>query len=286
MAQGYIQSGLNLLIKGGLVVGAGATAVQYGLFTVHPGQRAIKYDRFQGIQPEEYGDGAHLIIPWVQRPYMFSVRSKPSQTTSRTLTKDLQEVKIGVRVLHRPEVGYLGKIYSDIGLDYDERVLPSIMNEIMKTTVAQYDAKELLQKRATVSRQIEDSLRERSVDFHIELDDVSITSLTYGTDFARAIEAKQVAEQEAERQKYVVERRTQEGIALKIDASAEAEAANLLKIALETHGSGTVQLRKIEACAEIAETLSRSRNIVYLPPGGKGGASGGGSNILLGINPQ
>lgn len=50
--------------------------------------------------------------------------------TSPTGSKDLQMVNIGLRVLYRPEIGGLPDLYRQLGLDYDERVLPSICNEV------------------------------------------------------------------------------------------------------------------------------------------------------------
>ena len=53
-------------------------------------------------------------------------------------------VSITLRVLSRPDVEHLPKIYQNLGLDYDERVLPSIGNEVLKSIVAQFDAAELI----------------------------------------------------------------------------------------------------------------------------------------------
>lgn len=53
-------------------------------------------------------------------------------------------------------------------------------------------------------------MTERAANFNIALDDVSITSLTFGKEFTTAIEAKQVAAQEAERAKYIVEKAEQD----------------------------------------------------------------------------
>ena len=43
---------------------------------------------------------------------------------------DLQMVNIGLRVLHRPDMTQLPAVYRNLGKDYDDRVLPSIMNEV------------------------------------------------------------------------------------------------------------------------------------------------------------
>ncbi len=60
-------------------------------------------------------------------------------------------VSITLRVLSRPNVEHLSRIYQSLGLDYDERVLPSIGNEVLKSIVAQFDAAELITQREVVS---------------------------------------------------------------------------------------------------------------------------------------
>lgn len=182
-----------------------------------------------------------------------------------TGTNDLQMVNLTLRVLSKPNKERLPKIYSELGKDWDERVLPSIVNEVLKTVVAQYNAEQLLTQREKVSAQIREALTERARNFNIELDDVSMTHLTFGREYANAIEAKQVTQQEAERSKYIVQVAEQEKIAAVVRAEGESTAAQLISDAMAGSGDGLLQLRRIEAAKEIAATLSRSRNIVYLP---------------------
>jgi hypothetical protein len=59
-------------------------------------------------------------------------------------------VTITLRVLSRPDTKHLPIIYQSLGLDYDERVLPSIGNEVLKSIVAQFDAAELITQREVV----------------------------------------------------------------------------------------------------------------------------------------
>lgn len=61
-------------------------------------------------------------------------------------------VSITLRVLSRPDIQLLPKIYQSLGMDYDERVLPSIGNEVLKSIVAQFDAAELITQREVVRR--------------------------------------------------------------------------------------------------------------------------------------
>merc|ERR1711941_230043 len=156
-------------------------------------------------------------------------------------------------------------IHKTLGADYDERVIPSVANEVMKATIAQYNAEQLLTQREQVSREIREAIVKRARSFHILMDDVSITHLTYGKEFARAIEEKQVAEQEAERQKFVVQKSEQERQATVIRSEGEAEAAKMISEALREHGTGLIEVRRIDAAKEIAESLSKSPNVMYLP---------------------
>ena len=135
-------------------------------------------------------------------------------------------------------------------LDYAERVLPSIVNETTKAVVAQYNASELLTKRDAVSRQIRESLLKRSSDFQILLDDVSITHLAFSQEYTAAVEAKQVAQQDSERAKYIVEKALQEKRAIIIHAEGEAKSAELIGASIKDNPA-FIQLRRIEASKEV-----------------------------------
>merc|ERR1711966_379718 len=106
-----------------------------------------------------------------------------------------------------------------------------------------------------VSTEIREAIVKRAAQFNILIDDVAITHLTYGKEFSKAIEEKQVAEQEAERQKFVVQMAEQERQATVIRSEGEAEAAMMISLALKEHGTGVIEVRRIDAAKEIAETL-------------------------------
>ena len=90
----------------------------------------------------------------------------------------------------------------------------------------------------------------------------------FSKEFTTAIESKQVAQQDAERSKFVVAKAEQEKLAAIILAEGEGEAAQLISEALKTAGSGAIEVKRIDAALEIATTLSRSRNVLYVPSGG------------------
>lgn len=237
---------------------------KYSLYNVDGGERAVIWDMQKGVLPYTVGEGTHILFPIKQRAHIFEIRTRPRSITTTTGSKDLQNVNISLRVLFRPKVTALPEIFRSLGMDYDERVLPSIGNEVMKAVVAQYNAEELITRREDVSREIAKKLVEAADKFNIILQDVSITHLNFSKEFTQAVEAKQVAQQEAERQKFIVMKAEQEKKAAIIKAEGESEAARLIAEALQA-GPGLIELRRIQAAREIANTIAKSRNITYLP---------------------
>jgi prohibitin 1 len=101
--------------------------------------------------------------------------------------------------------------------------------------------------------------------------------MTFGKEFTKAVEQKQIAQQDAERARFIVEKAEQERQANVIRAEGESESADAISKAIQKAGDGLVQIRKIEASKEIAQTLAGNPNVSYVP-GGKA------SQLLLNVN--
>lgn len=85
--------------------------VQASLYDVKGGTRAVIFDRLSGVKEDVVNEGTHFLVPWLQRAIVYDVRTRPRNISTTTGSKDLQMVTLTLRVLHRPEVKMLPKIY-------------------------------------------------------------------------------------------------------------------------------------------------------------------------------
>jgi len=258
---------LGAVAKAAIGVGGVGLIAYNGLYNVEGGHRAVVFNRLVGVKEEIKAEGTHFAIPWLEWPIIYDVRTRPRNHTSLTGSRDLQMVNISVRVLSRPATASLVDIYRLLGTTYDERVLPSIVNEVCKQVIAQFNATDLITQREHVSQLIAENLKQRAQEFRIILDDVSITDLRFGREFTAAVEAKQVAQQDAERARFLVDKALQDKKSIVIKAKGEARSAELIGEAIKNN-PGFVELRRIDAAREVATAISRSSNRVYLDSDG------------------
>ncbi|KAG8342717.1 SPFH domain [Trypanosoma vivax] len=224
------------------------------VYFVDGGCRAIKFNAITGLKNRTYTEGANFSIPILETPIIFDIRNKPTEVLTATGSRDLQTVNLAVRVLYQPNVGNLPSLYRNVGVEYAETVLPSLVNEIIRAVIAQFNASELLVRRPEVSSRIGLMLAERAKQFHIDITDVSITQMSFGKEYTNAVEAKQVAQQMAERARWRVEQAEQEKKGAILLAEGEAEAARLIGQAVQKNPA-FITLRSLEASRAIANMI-------------------------------
>ena len=150
-----------------------------------------------------------------------------------------------------------------LGINYAEKILSPIVREVSKAVIAQYNAQNLLSQREKVSLDIKIALGKRLGYFNIIVDDVAISQLSFSKDYERSIEEKQIAQQTAERMKYVVEKAKQVKKTAIIRAEQDCKTIELIGNAVKENPA-YINLKRIEASRDIADLLARSRNKVLL----------------------
>jgi len=246
-----------------IAAGAGlALCLANSFFTVEGGHKAVVFNCISGLGTKVYTPGINFKLPFIEWPYIYDCRTRPSEISSASGSRDLQMVDLTLRVLYRPG-NDLPSLYRTLGTNYAQRLLPSVGNEVMKSVLAQYNVSELLTRRQDVSAEISHHLVDRCKHFNVVVEDVAIVHLTFGREYSSAVEAKQVAQQQAERARFLVDQAKQEKKSKIVLAEGEAESARLIGDAVKKN-PGFMRLRQIEAAREIASVLSTGKNRVML----------------------
>lgn len=182
----------------------------------------------------ELDAGMHFVNPFYTT-YDFTVRNNKYETTASSASNDLQTAVISVAVNYNIDETKISDIYSKYGKDYTSRIFTQNVQEAVKSISAKYSASELITKREAVKSDMKAKLQEMVAD-SIIVTDVAVTNIDFSDSFNAAIEAKVVADQQAQEAKSQLEKKKFEAEAIKV----QAEAIN------NSGGAEYVQLKAIE----------------------------------------
>ncbi len=188
-------------------------------------------------------EGLHFVVPFQDEVVNIEVRTLKYANDARSASKDLQTVETTVTVNYHPDKEGVHRLYKNLGLDYENRVIQPAIEETVKQVTANYNAEELITKRPLVKADIESSIRERLNQFDVVTEVISITDFEFSPLFAQAIESKVEAEQKAlkaenDLRRIEVEARQREANAIGLananiaEAKGEAEAIAIINKAL------------------------------------------------------
>ncbi|MDH5462697.1 MAG: prohibitin family protein [Nitrosopumilus sp.] len=188
-------------------------------------------------------EGLHFVVPFQDEVVNIEVRTLKYASDARSASRDLQTVETTVTVNYHPDKESVHRLYKNLGLDYENRVIQPAIEETVKQVTANYNAEELITKRPLVKQDIEVAIRERLNQFEVVTDVISITDFEFSPLFAQAIESKVEAEQNALRaendlRRIEVEARQTEANAIGLananiaEAKGEAEAIAIINKAL------------------------------------------------------
>lgn len=202
-----------------------AILVVIGLFTtlktIGTGQIGVvtQYGRVTG---RELTEGLSTIAPFgLNSVAVYDIKVQKEVADTQAATKDLQDVTAEVVLNYHLNRGEVSKVHQTVGTQYKDKVISPALSETFKSASAKYNASELITERSALKKDVYDQLRERLQKYGVVVDDVSITNFKFSDSFAKAIEDKQVAQQNAERAKFNLE-------AAQTDAQAQAAQAQTL----------------------------------------------------------
>ncbi|MBD2022050.1 prohibitin family protein [Leptolyngbya sp. FACHB-36] len=197
---------------------------------VSAGNRGVLM-QFGSVQDTVLGEGIHPIIPLVNTVKSLSVRVQEQEISAEASSKDLQEVFTDVALNWHIIPQEANAIFQQIGDEVAiiDHIIDPAVEEVLKAVMAQYTAEEIITKRGAVKAAVDDQLKLRLANYHIDVDDISLVHVRFSQRFRDAVEAKQVAEQDAKRAEFLAQRAMREAEAKVNLAKGEAEAQRLIR---------------------------------------------------------
>ena len=276
------RSGSKIRLLGAAALAIVAFIVLFSSYTiVSPGHRGVVV-MLGKVEQSVLDEGFHLVLPpVVRRVVQVDVRTKKLQVNTEAASSDLQAMSVSGMLNYHLEPGSAGKLYQEIGLDYESIIIAPAMQEAIKAATVQFRIDRILVERSVLKGLIQEALTKRLSRRYIRVDQFSMANVEFSPQFNRAVEQKQVAEQTALQKQYELQAAEKEveivlaraegekraaviaaegrAAARRLEAQAEADALTLIAQELE----GNPDLIRYEWAIKLSPTVST----VMLPGG-------------------
>jgi len=229
----------------------GMIVVFSGVYTISAGERGVLLT-WGKPSMEAIDEGLHFKFPVAQTVKKMEVRTQKLQTTASAASRDLQDVQTAIALNFHVNPSDVPRLYQEVGTHYIDRVIAPSIQETVKAVQADFTAEELVTKRPEVKRQIQERLTERLSKYYIVIDDFNIENFQFSASFNAAIEAKQVAEQEALKAERELDR-------IKVEAEQEVTKAQADKQSKILRAEGEAESIRIQSSA-----LQQNKDILQL----------------------
>jgi regulator of protease activity HflC (stomatin/prohibitin superfamily) len=252
-----------------LVVAILFTSIGSGLVFLQANEYGVVITPFQanGYRTVALTPGLHWIIPFFETVQKYSVARQTytmSSTSSegavqgddsiQARTKDGQQVYIDASVIYAVDPAQLIQLHIRWQGRYEENVVRPVARAAIRDAVSQYGVEEIVStKRAELEKAISDKIKQSLSDNQIIMSDFLLRNIRFSDEYAKAVEQKQIAEQQAQQAKFVVEQKKQEAEQARQTAQGAADAA-----VIAAKGAADARLLQAQAEAKANQLLAQS----------------------------
>jgi regulator of protease activity HflC (stomatin/prohibitin superfamily) len=182
------------------------------------------------VEKRVMGEGLNFKVPMAERVIKVDVRVQPHPFKEiDAASKEYQMVKLTGMMNFHIDPSYVNDLYQKVGLDFANKVIDPAFNDFVKEVVPIYQITEILPKREDIRKRAMTKLGENLARYHIVVDDIYFANIRFSPEYEKAVEAKQVAQQQVETQRQVLFQREIE--AQQKVATAKGEAESILVVA-------------------------------------------------------
>ena len=218
--------------------------------TVEAGERAVLFSLRGGTIQGQLNEGTHLIVPFVQQPVRYNVRTQTYTMSAvgwegeirgddslKVLTSDGQEVRVDVSLRFHLDRDNVSRLHQKIGSDYIGKIIRPAVRSQTRVVIAAYPVSDVYSaKREVIAQQLTQRLRTDLARNDIVLDEVLLRDIRFSEAYAQAIENKQIAQQNAQRMQYVLQKAEKDKQKKILEAQGDARSIELRGQAIAQNG--------------------------------------------------
>jgi regulator of protease activity HflC (stomatin/prohibitin superfamily) len=251
--------GLSTAIIVTAILAVVVTTISAGLVFIQPDERGVvisavapKGYREQALQP-----GLRWIIPYFesvvrypisQQSYTMSIAPSEGQIEGddsvAARTSDGQEIFMDASIIYAIDPQEVVNVHIAWQDRYTNELVRPLTRGIIRDAVSQYGVQAIYStKRNELTQDITEALRKKLAENGLVLSNFVLRNITFSPEYAASVEQKQIAEQQAQQAKFVVESRKQE-------AEQARQQAQGLADAVVIRAKGDADARLIQADAE------------------------------------
>ena len=203
--------------------------ILWGTFVIIPaGNRGVML-WWGSVESRIMGEGLNFKVPIAERVLKVDVRVQPHPFKEiDAASKEYQMVKLSGMMNFHIDPAYVNDLYQKVGLDFAPKVIDPAFNDFVKEVVPIYQIGEILPKREEIRKRAMAKLGDNLARYHIIVDDIYFANIRFSPEYERAIEAKQVAQQQVETQRQVLAQREIEAQQKVATAKGEAESIQVV----------------------------------------------------------
>ena len=260
--------GLTILITA--IIAVMLTSLSAGVVFINPQERGMVLSALSptGYRADTLPPGIHFIIPGFEQVIRYPI-SRQTYTMSATTgegqvtgddsitarTSDGQEVFIDASVIYTLDPNQIAKVHIEWQNRYQDELVRPQSRGIIRDVVSQYGVEDVVSnKRSDLVDKINKALTAKLADNGLILVDFVLRNITFSPEYSASIEQKQIAAQQAEQAKLVVESKKQEAEQARQTAQGVADAQVI-------EAKGAADARLISADAEAKSLLLISQAI-------------------------
>ena len=203
--------------------------ILWGTFVIVPaGNRGVVL-WWGSVESRIMGEGLNFKVPIAERVLKVDVRVQPHPFKEiDAASKEYQMVKLSGMMNFHIDPAYVNDLYQKVGLDFAPKVIDPAFNDFVKEVVPIYQITEILPKREEIRKRAMGKLGDNLARYHIIVDDIYFANIRFSPEYEKAVEAKQVAQQQVETQRQVLAQREIEAQQKVATAKGEAESIQVV----------------------------------------------------------